>query len=250
MIKAHFGTIPAAVSPRPRPIYRRARSSGHALHRRHRPRSHGDDGQASTHDGGARPDDHRRLSAADDRAHVFSGLLSDAAGRDRAEAGRAVPRRARPTAASSCNPTEVDDAERAGAGRRRREGAGGALHRGRSRGAFGFTQTELDRYRLADHAQSSSSSPRRMTSTRRIRSPTSSSATSCSRSRSPASPTSTRSCSASCRRSPSPTSTPRAQLGARSQPRRRRQRAEEGGRRRADRGGAGGGDQELPAATR
>ena len=60
---------------------------------------------------------------------------------------------------------------------------------------FGFTQTELDRYRLAIMRIFEQLAVVATTSTRRTRSPTSSSATSCSRSRFPASPTSTRSCS-------------------------------------------------------
>ena len=89
LIRSHFGTIPAASSPRPRLDLRRARSAGHAIHRRHRQRGDGNHGQRLQHDGRPRSDDCRRLSAADDRAGVQRPAVRSLGG-DGAEAGRAI----------------------------------------------------------------------------------------------------------------------------------------------------------------
>ena len=40
LIKSRFGSIPAAASPRPRPVYDVPDQPGHALHHRDRPRGH------------------------------------------------------------------------------------------------------------------------------------------------------------------------------------------------------------------
>ena len=89
-IVAHFGPIPAAVSPRPRPGADRARSTRHALHRGHRQGSHDDHRRRVQPDGGSRSADRGRLSAADGRTAVQRPALRPA-GRDREQAGRAVP---------------------------------------------------------------------------------------------------------------------------------------------------------------
>ena len=70
LIKSHFGSIPAAAPPEPRPVYDVPDQPGHALHDRDRPRGHADDGRRLQHHAGARSDDARRLSSADDRADV------------------------------------------------------------------------------------------------------------------------------------------------------------------------------------
>ena len=144
---------------------RRARSAGHALHRRHRPRSDRDDGQRVEHDGGARSDDDRRLPAADDRAGVQRPAVRAPRG-DGAEAGRAVPRRGdqpRPLRAIG----RGDDAERAGRGRRRRARPGGAVHRSRPRRAVRLHADRAGPLSPQLSCRPSSSSPRRTTSTPR-----------------------------------------------------------------------------------
>ena len=130
---------------------RRPRSAGHALHDRDRPRGDADDRQRLQHHGGARPDDARRLSPADDRADV-RGAAVGAALRDGAEARRAVPGRADQSRHLRAV-DRSDDAQRARAGWRRREGTGGALRRSRSRRPV---RLHADRARSlpADHPES------------------------------------------------------------------------------------------------
>ena len=150
MIKAHFGKIPAAVVAAAAADLPGARPSGHALHHRHRSGSHGNDGERFDDDGDARSVDDRRLSAADDRAHVFRPALDPARG-NCPEAGRAVPRRAG-------EPFDLraigrgHDARRARSRRRRREGPRGALQRGRPRGAVRLYAGRARSLPAVDHA--------------------------------------------------------------------------------------------------
>ena len=144
---------------------------------------------------------------------------------------------------------EATIAERAGRRRRRREGAGGALHRGRAVARFGFTADRAGPLPARLRCAPSSGSPRRTTST-----PSASLADEYIRNfmqqepipgiayengAGPALPAGDH-----ARRGQQP----RQRLDARSQPRRRRQRAAEGRRDRARRGEAGAVIKRRPAA--
>ena len=85
--------------------------------------------------------------AADSRAGVWRTAVGSVR-RDGAKAGRAVSRcRHEPGALRQY--CAGDDVECAGCRWRRGEGDRGAVHRSGSRRQFGFTQTELDRFRLS-----------------------------------------------------------------------------------------------------
>ena len=93
LIRAHFGPIPAAASPRPRPIFDVPDHPGTLY-------TVATDSEATAPRSACparwprairRPIGAYRQQTVE---RLFSGMLSDAARRDRAEAGRAVPRRA------------------------------------------------------------------------------------------------------------------------------------------------------------
>ena len=133
LIKSHFGSIPAAVSPKPRQSFDVPDQPGTRYTIATDAEATATTVSVSSDDGGPRSDDARRLPAADNRARVRRPALGAARG-DRAQAGRAVSRRRHQP--EHLRPDgRGDDAHRARPRRRRRARAGGALHRGRSRGA-------------------------------------------------------------------------------------------------------------------
>ncbi len=98
---------------------------------------------------------------------VFGGLLSAPLRRDGAEAGRAVPGRGDAAAASSCNSAEATTLSALVADGGVERGLAALFTEADRVARFGFTQTELDRYRLQPACRPSSSSPPPTTSTRR-----------------------------------------------------------------------------------
>ncbi len=183
----------------------RARSPGHAVRDHHGQGSLDHERHRLQQAAASRPDDGRRVPPADGRAAVRRDAVDAVLG-DRAETGRAVPRRQR--RARSVRPDEGSlDAQRARQGRRDRARPRGALRRSRARRAV---RVHRDRARSAEAQhppRTSSGRWRRKTTRSRATSPTSTCATSPIGKRSPASSTKRRSTSGSCRRSRSPRST-------------------------------------------
>ena len=207
LIKAHFGSIPAAASPQAAAGVRRTRSAGHALHDRDRPRGHADDRRRLQHHGGARPVDAWRLSSADDRADVRGAALRTARRRWRRSPARRSWTR-RPTEALFVQSAEATTLSALVPDGGVEKGTGGALRRSRSRRPVRLHADGARSLPADDPESASSSSPRPPTSTPRNRSPTSSSATSCRASRFPGIAYEYALVrSASCRRSRLPTST-------------------------------------------
>ena len=145
LIRSRFGAIPAAASPRPRPTFDVPDHPG-TRYRRDRSRSHGHDGQRHQPDGRAGPDDRRRLSSADDRAGLRRPALralDEMAQKPEApflDANTSRGLFVRSAEATSLSALVADGGVEKGLA---------ALFTEADRVArFGFTQTELDRYRL------------------------------------------------------------------------------------------------------
>ena len=102
LIRSHFGSIPAAASPRPRPIYDVPDQPGTRYTVATDPEATVHDGQRLQHDGRPRSDDGRRLPAADDRAGVQRPAVRPGSPRSRRSRMRRFWTR-RPAAASSCD---------------------------------------------------------------------------------------------------------------------------------------------------
>ena len=103
MIKAHFGAIPAAASPRPRPIYDVPDHPGTRYTIATDPEATATTVSVSTHDGAR---DQTTLGAYRQQTieRTFRRPALRPARGDRAEAGRAVPGRADQPRRSSCSP--------------------------------------------------------------------------------------------------------------------------------------------------
>ena len=190
MIKAHFEPIPAPATPRPRPDFHGPGSPGHALHAGHRSGSDRHDGQRLQQDAGR---DQRPSAPIGSRWSNGCSLACSSARLDEVAQRPDAPflgGRDQPRACSSA-PRIVDVAQRwsPDGGRRKRRST--ALFTETERVArFGFTATELDREKL-DMRRYLERALVEEGQAVRVRSPTSTCATSSRTNRSRASSTST-----------------------------------------------------------
>ena len=146
MVKEHFAAIPAPRSARPRPAFDVPDQPGTLVRDRHRQGGHPDVSVAVySKMPAARPDNGRRLPAADRRADVHRHV-ERAIHRDRRRSRSAVPRRERRTRHCSSGRRKPRSLERSRQGRRRRtRGSRRSSPRPSASRGSASPQPELDR---------------------------------------------------------------------------------------------------------